>query len=97
MEKCYDSTILGKDYEKSMNRSERKERGSFYTPYFIVEYIVENTLSNLNVRLNPFVKILDPSCGSGYFLLEAYHILMKKFSENLESIPFIFIIHTYTF
>ncbi|WP_373844978.1 TaqI-like C-terminal specificity domain-containing protein [Clostridium sp.] len=86
MEKCYDSTILGKDYEKSMNRSERKERGSFYTPYFIVEYIVENTLSNLNVRLNPFVKILDPSCGSGYFLLEAYHILMKKFSENLESI-----------
>lgn len=86
MKKYYDSTILGKDYEKSMNKSERKERGSFYTPYFIVEYIAKNTLANLNVRLNPFVKILDPSCGSGYFLLEAYHILMKKFSEDLENI-----------
>ncbi|UZQ49776.1 TaqI-like C-terminal specificity domain-containing protein [Clostridium kluyveri] len=86
MEKRYDSTILGEVYEKSMNKSERKERGSFYTPYFIVEYIVENTLSNLDVKLNPFVKVLDPSCGSGYFLLKAYDILMKKFNENLESI-----------
>lgn len=86
MEKRYDSTVLGEVYEKSMNKSERKERGSFYTPYFIVEYIVENTLSNLDVKLNPFVKVLDPSCGSGYFLLKAYDILMRKFNENLESI-----------
>ncbi|WP_368488169.1 TaqI-like C-terminal specificity domain-containing protein [Clostridium sp. BJN0013] len=88
--KCYDSTILGEAYEKLMNKSERKERGSFYTPYFIVEYIVENTLSNLDVKLNPFVKILDPSCGSGYFLLKIYDILMEKFNENLESIQYNF-------
>ncbi|MFL0194878.1 TaqI-like C-terminal specificity domain-containing protein [Clostridium sp. WILCCON 0269] len=88
MAKWYDSAILGEVYEKSMNKSERKERGSFYTPYFIVEYIVENTLSNLDIKLNPFVKILDPSCGSGYFLLKVYDILMEKFNENLESIRY---------
>lgn len=88
MAKGYDSTILGEYYEKSMNKLERREKGSFYTPYFIVDYIIENTLSNLDVKLNPFVKILDPCCGSGYFLIKVYDILMKKFNENLECIRY---------
>ena len=86
MDKQRKYTVLGEEYEKSMSLEERKKKGSFYTPYYIVDYIVENIMSDLDVKKNPFVKVLDPSCGSGYFLIKVYEILMKKFSENLEFI-----------
>ncbi|MHC6179159.1 TaqI-like C-terminal specificity domain-containing protein [Clostridium sp. JNZ X4-2] len=90
MKKQQEPVVLGKVYEKSMDREERKEKGSFYTPHCIVDYIVENIISDLDVKKNPFVKILDPSCGSGYFLIKVYEVLMKKFSENLELLRYDF-------
>lgn len=78
--------ILGEDYEKSMEKDKRKKNGSFYTPDFIVDYIIENTMENIDVIKNPFLKVLDPSCGSGYFLIKIYDFLMKKFKNNIEAI-----------
>ncbi|MCI1944084.1 TaqI-like C-terminal specificity domain-containing protein [Clostridium luticellarii] len=86
MDRPQESILLGETYEKSMDRQQRRETGSFYTPGYIVDYIVENIMSNLDVKKNPFVKVLDPSCGSGYFLIKVYEVLMKKFSKNLEFI-----------
>lgn len=78
--------ILGYDYENSMSRGWRKKKGAFYTPSPIVDYIIKNTMDNLDVVANPFVKVIDPSCGCGYFLLKAYEFLFNKFVENLENI-----------
>lgn len=75
--------VLGDVYEKFMDRETRKALGQFYTPDFIIEYILNNTVNNVNVIENPFVSILDPSCGSGHFLIMAYDILRGKFEENL--------------
>ena len=86
MHKWRDSSILGEMYERSMEKQERKRKGSFYTPHYIVDYIVKNIMSNLDLKKNPCIKVLDPSCGSGYFLVRVYEILMEKFSENLEII-----------
>lgn len=86
MHKWRDSSILGEMYERSMEKEERKRKGSFYTPHYIVDYIVNNIMSNLDLKKNPCIKVLDPSCGSGYFLVRVYEILMEKFNENLDHI-----------
>ncbi|MCX5782742.1 MAG: N-6 DNA methylase, partial [Elusimicrobia bacterium] len=54
----------------------RKAGGVYYTPEYIVDYIVKNTVGKLLEELTPAkakkIKILDPACGSGSFLIRAY-------------------------
>jgi len=58
----------------------RKAGGVYYTPTYIVDYIVKNTVGKLLEGKTPKqvekLKILDPACGSGSFLLGAYQYLM---------------------
>lgn len=71
------------DYEKSLNKEMRKAGGVYYTPPHIIAYILKHTVEKADVVHNPFVRVLDPACGCGLFLLATYDILMKKFKENL--------------
>jgi hypothetical protein len=79
-------TILGKEYELHMDKEKRKINGSFYTPDYIIDYIIDNTIKDIDVVKEPFVKILDPSCGIGYFLIKVHDILMNMFTNNINSI-----------
>ena len=79
-----EGNILGDVYEKFMDRETRKAIGQFYTPDFVIEYILNNTVAEADVVENPFVSVLDPACGSGHFLIMAYDILRKKFEENID-------------
>ncbi len=58
----------------------KKAGGVFYTPTFIVEYIVKQTVGSLLEGKTPRqisrLHILDPACGSGSFLLGAYQYLL---------------------
>ena len=58
----------------------KKAGGVFYTPTYIVEYIVRNTVGRLLEGKTPKeaekITILDPACGSGSFLLGAYQLLL---------------------
>ncbi len=58
----------------------KKVGGVFYTPTYIVDYIVKNTVGKLLEGKNPKtaekLRILDPACGSGSFLLGAYQNLL---------------------
>lgn len=58
----------------------RKAGGVYYTPQYIVEYIVNNTVGKLIENKSPKeiskIKIVDPACGSGSFLLGAYQCLL---------------------
>ena len=58
----------------------KKAGGVYYTPKFIVDYIVKNTVGKLVEGKTPKqiekIKILDPACGSGSFLLGAYQYLI---------------------
>ena len=60
---------------------EYDETKSFYTPLFLVDYILDNTL-DLKLEKNNNCKILDPSCGSGVFLVESLRRIINK---NLKS------------
>ncbi|MCK4334310.1 N-6 DNA methylase, partial [candidate division WOR-3 bacterium] len=58
----------------------RKAGGVYYTPTYIVDYIVSNTVGKLCKGKTPAqaakLRILDPACGSGSFLLGAYQYLL---------------------
>ena len=75
----------------------RKAGGIYYTPKYIVDYIVENTvgriLGGLDMKLSHppggkkptqvrKIRILDPACGSGSFLLGAYDYLLRWYLER---------------
>jgi type I restriction-modification system DNA methylase subunit len=58
----------------------KKAGGVYYTPTYIVDYIVKNTVGKKLEKKTPRqvakIKILDPACGSGSFLLGAYQYLL---------------------
>jgi hypothetical protein len=58
----------------------KKAGGVYYTPQYIVEYIVQHTVGELVKEKTPReaakLRILDPACGSGSFLLGAYQHLL---------------------
>ena len=88
--------ILGTIYERFLGRvvhateqrvkiedkpEVRKAGGVYYTPQYIVNYIVQNTVGKLLADCKTpadvaKLKILDPACGSGSFLLGAYEALI---------------------
>ena len=59
----------------------RKAGGVYYTPTYIVDYIVKSTVGKLCQGKSPkqisSFRILDPACGSGSFLLGAYQYLLN--------------------
>jgi len=96
--KYFSAEILGQVYERFLGKvirltegghakveekpEVRKAGGVYYTPTYIVDYIVKNTLGELlkdktpaELLLEP-VRVLDPACGSGSFLLGAYQYLL---------------------
>jgi Alw26I/Eco31I/Esp3I family type II restriction m6 adenine DNA methyltransferase len=102
-----DEDILGKAYENFL-AEERKEHGAYYTPKYITEYIVANTVGkiydellkeikesleykNFNrtielVKKFTSIKVLDPACGSGSFLIKALRTIKNKYFELYEII-----------
>jgi len=67
----------------------RKEQGIYYTPTYIVDYIVKNTVGEILKNIKPKdaakLRILDPACGSGSFLIRAFDELVdywQKVSPN---------------
>ena len=67
----------------------KKAGGVYYTPTHIVNYIVEHTVGELLERKTPRqaakLRILDPACGSGSFLLIAYQYLLDWHRDWYES------------
>lgn len=64
----------------------RKEQGIYYTPDFIVDYIVKNALKPILDKCKGLsdlkkIKVLDPACGSGSFLIKALNVIYDKYKE----------------
>ncbi len=69
------------------NHAHRKEQGIYYTPTYIVDYIIRNTVCELLKDKRTDVKklrILDPACGSGSFLIKAFDLLYKQCKDKDE-------------
>lgn len=70
--------LLSEIYENFLGEF-KHEKGQFYTPFSLVELILNEKLPVNNPDFN--VKILDPACGSGIFLVESYKRLIKRWKN----------------
>lgn len=82
--------VLGGMYEQYLSfvqnektdtthKSKRKAQGIYYTPKYIVDYLLDESLEKiLSYKVeSKQIKILDPACGSGSFLIAAYDRLIE--------------------
>ncbi len=76
--------VLGSIYEQYLGQiqqgdtknSKRKQQGIYYTPRYVVDFIVRNTvyetIKDKSAHEIAKLRILDPACGSGSFLTRAF-------------------------
>ncbi len=72
-----------KRFETTIDEKFKKLNGAFYTPYFIVDYI--NT-SVILKNQNKDLKVIDPACGSGVFLVDALYKLKQKLKKSYKEL-----------
>jgi Alw26I/Eco31I/Esp3I family type II restriction m6 adenine DNA methyltransferase len=95
-----DEDIFGRAYETFLAEA-RKEKGIYYTPKYITQYIVDNTVGKIfdealeevksklesgrldealeSIKKFTSIKVLDPACGSGSFLIKAFRVIVEKY------------------
>lgn len=64
----------------------RKAGGVYYTPSYIVDYIIKQTIGKVLEGKKPEkiqeITIIDPACGSGSFLIVAYQFLLDWYLQQ---------------
>lgn len=84
----YDFSILPVEfisnvYERFIGKENQEKKGAYYTPLFLVEYIVKNTVAqHLKTATTSSCKILDPACGSGIFLVQSLRRIIDHFISH---------------
>lgn len=74
-------------YELSLSADFRKKEGIFYSPNFVTNYIISETVGKyLASAENHFealqkITILDLSCGAGAFLIESFDFLLQQYQS----------------
>lgn len=69
--------LISNIYERFIGKEEQQITKSFYTPPFLVDYILKYTIES-HLENNVNCKVLDPSCGSGIFLVETLRKIIEK-------------------
>lgn len=84
----YDFSILPIEfisnvYERFIGKENQESEGAYYTPFFLVDYIVGNTVSlHLDNASSSSCKVLDPACGSGIFLVETLRRIIDHYKAH---------------
>lgn len=84
----YDFSILPVEfisnvYERFIGKENQEKEGAYYTPRFLVDYVVENTVGrHLAVSQVSECRVLDPACGSGIFLVESLRRIINHFIHH---------------
>lgn len=78
------SSIYELFFHLEIMETEDEENGTYYTPYHLVELLMDEVLP----WEGPYkeTKVLDPACGSGIFLVEAYRRIIGKWMYTNEKI-----------
>lgn len=77
--------LLSEIYENFLSELDgknKKDSGTFYTPPSLVELILNEKLPIQSKETNFNVKTLDPSCGSGIFLVQSFKRLIKRYENK---------------
>ena len=76
-----------KGLEFSNDARKRKDHGIYYTPAYIVDYIVTSALKPILDKCETIedvrkIKVLDPACGSGSFLIRAMEMIFDWYKRH---------------
>jgi len=79
---AWNTRFLG-DLYQDLSEATRKRYALLQTPEFVEEFILDRTLTP---ALREFgfreVRLIDPTCGSGHFLLGGFHRLLAEWQRN---------------
>ncbi|RSO48375.1 BREX-2 system adenine-specific DNA-methyltransferase PglX [Streptomyces sp. WAC 06725] len=80
--KGWDTRFLG-DLYQDLSEAARKTYALLQTPEFVEEFILDRTMTPA-VREFGFedLKMIDPTCGSGHFVLGAFRRLVRMWAEE---------------
>ncbi|MCX6582489.1 MAG: N-6 DNA methylase [Candidatus Aminicenantes bacterium] len=67
--------------------SKKRQDGVYYTPSVLVEFIISRILTPEVLEKKP--RVLDPACGSGIFLVEAFRRIVRcEWYKNKQDLTF---------
>lgn len=73
-----DLKLLENYLELLIPKNDRKVNGAFFTPTYVVDFIIKETSPKIND------KCLDPSCGCGAFLIGLVEYYQKTFNKSVK-------------
>jgi methylase of polypeptide subunit release factors len=74
---------LERSFEHLIEEERQTKQGAFYTPNYIIDYLVEHSLQESAVS-DTAPRICDPACGSAGFLVRAAEFLEKRYGIRPE-------------
>jgi len=78
--------FLPKEKDKKGNNKDTPENGAVYTPSFLVNFLVDECLPLNFEEMSENIKLIDPACGSGIFLVTAFKRLVQRWRiKNIEN------------
>lgn len=78
--------LISNIYEVLLGKEKQNRDKAFYTPEYLVDYIVNRTVGKYLV-CEKECKVLDPSCGSGIFLVKSLQRILER---NIEKNGFLY-------
>lgn len=83
------SSIYEEFYHSSTAEDEKKSKarqdGAFYTPPVLAEFVLSRVLTTEVLSKKP--RVLDPACGSGIFLVEAFRRIVRYHWQEKKEAP----------
>lgn len=73
--------LISNIYEILLGKEKQNRDKAFYTPEYLVDYIVNRTVGRYLIKENE-CKVLDPSCGSGIFLVKSLQKILERNAET---------------
>lgn len=73
--------LISNIYEILLGKEKQNKDKAFYTPEYLVDYIVNRTVGRYLINENE-CKVLDPSCGSGIFLVKSLQKILERNAET---------------
>lgn len=77
--------LISNIYERFLGDEKQKKDKAFYTPPYLVDYLLKDTVIPFLSNNNTTCKILDPACGSGIFLVESARKIIESNMQRYQT------------
>lgn len=69
--------LISHVYEAFLSNARKGNKGIYYTPAFVVRFMLSQTVQR-KLQEKKELSVLDPACGSGAFLVEAFKEIVRS-------------------